>query len=277
MPTHVLATRVPLTGSQKLFAQYALETPRDAVVFVHGFWGSAVGTWPEFQQTVQEVTEPSFRRADFFYFEYRWLRDHANFSGGKLELALQKIMTRPLAVMKSTLETTLNRPKKFQYRRLIIVAHSLGAMVSRFALIAADGNSSPWCNRTTLALFAPAHLGANLQRLLIEEVAPLHTYLRIAGTVAQFVGPSIQDLSPKGTTVSELRDQTLRLLGKKTKSCHIAKAVVQAQKEWVVVPGTFVKDPPPILADGRGQMNVKNFSPQYVLPLQILRDILNAA
>jgi pimeloyl-ACP methyl ester carboxylesterase len=278
-PTHIFPTPLALgKGFQQyeVIAQYSVATPRAAVVFVHGFLGSATGTWPEFTQIVQNADEKAFHSVDFYFFGYYTLLRSASFSGGKLEILLQRVMTKPLSMMNTTLGTSFERPEGFQYNQLIVVAHSLGAMVSRFALIAADTRRSAWCDKVRLAFFAPAHLGASIQEIAIKNLAPLHYVTAGAAVAALIIAPTTHDLAPGGEAVRQLQRNTARLLGENRNRCHIAKAVVQAEFDRVVELGQFEQDPPPILADGRWHMNVKNPTEEYTLPVEVLADVLNA-
>ncbi|MDX0196885.1 hypothetical protein GOC06_26085 [Sinorhizobium meliloti] len=52
--------------------------------------------------------------------------------------------------------------------KVTVIAHSLGAPVSRRALLDAIRNQASWAGKTRLQLFAPAHMGAYLNKVRKE-------------------------------------------------------------------------------------------------------------
>src|SRR5713226_7104842 len=77
--------------------------------------------------------------------------------------------TRPSVIVNGTLRPELHRKAEFQYGSVVVVAHSLGAVVARQALLDLDEDRNPkWLNKISLVLFAPAHMGADVVPLGTE-------------------------------------------------------------------------------------------------------------
>jgi pimeloyl-ACP methyl ester carboxylesterase len=146
-----------------------------AVVFVHGFFGDARGTWLNFPGMIDShVTAESFwHTSDLFFLEYPSYDRHIADNADGLLRFLAHVFPNPppslfrprsLAPRSKHLVELVLRWEQLQprvYQHLLLVGHSEGAVVIRQAMIDA-------CQRTKgkdtllgahLALFAPAHRG----------------------------------------------------------------------------------------------------------------------
>jgi triacylglycerol esterase/lipase EstA (alpha/beta hydrolase family) len=199
MQTHWSLRAIPVgEGSQ---AEWALEPKGKAIVFVHGFKGAAVGTWLEFPTMLRQ--EPSAAGWDLIFYGYDGVRTRATNSANHLRTFLQQLFTDPLPVMNTTLDNEAQRPTTFSYEKVIIVAHSLGAVVSRQAILDAHLIHAPWVSRTGLILFAPAHLGAQILPLLMQTVTGLGGKFGAAATFfLKFRWRVLRDLEPGSNTLS---------------------------------------------------------------------------
>jgi pimeloyl-ACP methyl ester carboxylesterase len=136
--------------SSKAF--FATEPVGSAILFVHGFGGKATDTWLEFPRLLPLEAESA--GYDLLFYGYDGKKARAAFSAAGLLEFLDALNDTPSRdVINPSLTPGIpKRPKAFRYKRLVICAHSLGAVVSRLALLDA-GNQTPrrrWLSRVRL-------------------------------------------------------------------------------------------------------------------------------
>jgi hypothetical protein len=154
----------PIGGYQGSVAYWSKAPQRKLVLFVHGFTGSAVDSWLEFPRLLR--LDPHFKGYDLVSFAYESNRQPATFSASAFYHFLSRIMDSPASTINAGLPTDLVRATTFGYDRVVIVAHSLGAVVARRALVNAHTQHAPWVGKIALLLFAPAHKGILATHLL---------------------------------------------------------------------------------------------------------------
>ena len=112
--------------------------PDTALVFVHGFDGRAVSTWERFPSFIR--TEPKAHRADAIFWGYPSRQEDVEFCAQKLRKFLHGLFNDPLeAFLGPTLSRAgSRRPTTFRYSKVVLCAHSMGAVVVRRALIDFD-------------------------------------------------------------------------------------------------------------------------------------------
>lgn len=208
-------------------AYYSKSDPQNLIVFVHGFSGAAVGTWSDFPSLIPKNNK--FNDCDILYYGYRSTQGQAYNQGQDFFNFLGKHAT------KTSISLRLNT---FSYRKIIIVAHSLGAVVSRYAMLRAILNNEPWRAKCRLMFFAPAHHGARIQNLVMLA---LPSFFKIAGGLGLFASPVIDDLKPKSTCLDNLEKGTLQYAS--TTEAPILKAsVLEAYSDKIVHNGQFCYD-----------------------------------
>src|SRR6266404_7246123 len=123
------------------YKSYAL-IPQDAdhanaIVFVHGFGGSPTGTWSDFQGLSEEYadTYPWWKTATLFFYSYnsKWEPIHLN------AVRLRDFLKSVLSTSPEKKSTLRNRtvkdkstvPVDWNYKKLLLVGHSEGAVVIR--------------------------------------------------------------------------------------------------------------------------------------------------
>lgn len=221
------------------------------LIFVHGFGGGATSTWLEFPFLLQR--EPAAAPFDLIFYGYDGLQTRATNSARDLERFLDRLVTSPAALANQGLIADLQRPLGFAYQRVVVVAHSLGAVVSRQALLDAYLNQRPWAPRVSLILFAPAHLGSNLLKLAGDFLTGLS--LPLAGASTALLKAKLrvlQDLEPNSAMLEKLLADTQTELGRGNAASLIARLVVHADEDDVVEPIRFAQDPPHELIHGKG-------------------------
>ena len=260
-------------------AQLAKGTrPTGAIVFVHGFkiWGDAVDTWNDFPTAL--LSEPKATRYDVFYFGHdsrysaaTGATDFRKFLTALAERPATDIMNPSLASGQS------ERPLSASYDRIIVCAHSLGAVIVRLALLEAvdkEGHPLAWCNRVKLLLFAPAHMGASILGLAVSGFAGL-PFAAPASALISWRYAALQDLHEKCSTLSDLRGDTRRLLRTDANLYdHLRANVVHGKKDKIVRKNRFVLDHPAEQFDWADHITVCKPLQQRREPLEVLLEQL---
>lgn len=240
--------------------RFALATaPRGVVIFVHGFRGQAVGTWLEFPFLLSE--EQKAVDYDLLFYGYN-TREAATFSAAKLRKFVRDVAEDPATeIVNPALPDGIKlRPAAFRYEHIIVVAHSLGAVVSRLALLqslSTDREPLPWLSRIRLVLFAPAHSGAlavNIASLLFYGFPVTAALVALARK--RYL--SINDLIEGSVTLRRMESETQRLLSagpEENVACHRAW-VSHGNEDWVVNINQFVQDRPIDPFDGADHLSV---------------------
>jgi triacylglycerol esterase/lipase EstA (alpha/beta hydrolase family) len=151
-------------------AYWAFEPEGVLLVFVHGFKGTAQATWMEFPRRLD--ANQKCRGCDLVFYGYDGVRTRASISAGNFRKFMNQLCTGP-AFANRYLHPSVHRPNGLQYKKVVLVGHSLGSIVIRQALLDAHLRREVWGQEIETILFAPAHSGANVSRLLGETVIGL--------------------------------------------------------------------------------------------------------
>jgi hypothetical protein len=246
--------------------------PRGVVLFVHGFRGSAIDTWLAFPFSLPR--EPKVADFDLLYYGYD-TREQAGYSADKLRELLCLVAEDPAALVNPSLPHGVRSREPHAYEHIVIAAHSLGAVVSRLALLlCVDAQHQPlgWLSRVRLALFAPAHSGARAARLasLLLRGVPANGLVE-AG--ARAIYKSIDDVDPGSPTLRDLSTRTATVLGAGV-DCHRAW-VAHGKKDWVVFQNQFEQDRVPWSRwDQLGHSGVCKPDRRERRPLDFLLDVI---
>lgn len=244
MQTHFAGCNLP--WGRKSRAHWAVAPAKRAIVFVHGFGGDAIGTWQQFPRLL--TLQQQCCGHDLIFFGYDGLRSYAQNSAVKLRDFLRALGEGAAKVINPHLDPAVHRSDDFAYERITIVAHSLGAVVTRRALLdahllaEAEGGFD-WLQRTQMVFFAPAHMGANVLELATSVMTTFK--IPLLGAFAKFRFPVLADLEEESHTLTVLRNETLEAMKKPGNDYLRAKRVILADRDVVVVPHRFANDPPP--------------------------------
>jgi len=256
---------IPISAGHKTQGFFALNGPKNLVVFVHGFLGSAIDTWCNFQEYI--IDTDKFKETDVVFYGYKSLRMQTNNQALILMDFLNKIQ-QPV--------TNGFIPASFperNYEKIVFVAHSLGSIIVRRALLNANQQNEDWLNKIRMVLFAPAHNGARAAALAKEAGGLI---LGVAAYIARYKYPVLDELDIGSPTITNLRNDTEKLL--QTGKGNFAKAhtVVWAELEKVVDNQPFCLDPLPKLIQAKGHMEVcKPFSQNFNAPVDyVLKALL---
>jgi pimeloyl-ACP methyl ester carboxylesterase len=254
---------VELPWGTKSRAYWSITPATRLVVFVHGFCGESIKTWVDFPGLLAE--RPSGKNCDIVFYGYDGLRARIVTSAVHLLEFLDEAMLRSHRLVNATVDRDAYR-KSFIYDRVLLVAHSLGAVVVRQALLDARRAQCKWAPKAGMVLFAPAHHGASILPLVTSvmgafKLAPIEA-------IARWRFQVLQDLQPGSKTLTQLQSETAAGIAAGA-SYLVAKAVAHAQYDDVVDPNHFCSDPvPSILA--RSHMEVCKPDRGYLAPIELV-------
>lgn len=273
MQTHL--TSRTLKGNQtpdgSVQVLFATVPDRRAVLFIHGFTGDAIDSWSRFHELLPEC--PKCAGRDLFFYGYDGLRAEMNGSATIFRTFLDRLFGTTRQFLRDNLPPSVKRPDTFEYDELVIVAHSLGAVVARRALVDATKKKSDWVTKTKLVLYAPAHKGANVAELALEASSPFR-FLKLFSAFARFTSPLIDQLRPNSHALTNLLADTEKLRQGGANPHLVAIKVVIAEFEKIVLNESFGEDPPPEAIAGANHMSVCKPNKNYLNPLVLLEDCL---
>jgi len=276
--TH-LAT--PLAPGRKSQAYWARQPARKLVLFVHGWNGTAVESWGGFSSMLPNQPEnyPKFMGVDLLFYGYDGLNLRVATSAFALRGLMERLMSAPRELIQQSAPSLPQRDDGFEYDRLVVVAHSFGAIVSRQALLDAHRLGHTWPSRTRLVLFAPAHKGATISRF---ASAALTAPANIAATMGQALERLMArkmnvmknshlaalDLEKDCATLRVLERQTQIELAQGNADHLIAQEVIFGDLEDIVEPVPFANDPPPRIFPGLNHVEVCKPNPAFCGPIE---------
>ena len=184
---------------------------------------------------------------------------------------LCQLATDPIVIIGSALPPSVRRDPGFGYRRILLVAHSLGAVLSRWALLELRDRKVQGLERFEMILYAPAHCGARVPQL-IAEVAGAFSFARALASFARFKSPLIQQLerdSAELRTLQERARSAIRECGPKSYLRPFCVAI--GERDNVVYNLKFLDDdPPPRAVRGATHIDICKPHATWRDPLTIL-------
>ncbi len=257
-----------LVGSPWHVSILRREPPSDrvAVIFVHGFGGDSYGTWRDFHGL--SIKDQRLRQADLYFYSYRSSSGQLPGQASRFEL------------FASTIADGVEHHAAFGggsggYRRIVLVAHSQGAVIARLAVLQAHKQNRRWVESTRLVLFAPAHCGERIA----STVASLLDRLPLLGVVidvVQYRAPATEQLTAgPGTMLEGLRRSTERLATEKPELSRGLRATcVFGDRERVVVADVFDCDvrwqPDPL---GHDHQSICKPNRGWMFPVQFVDEV----
>ena len=249
-------------------ALWAVNPSRKLVIFVHGFGGAATATWIQFPILLADSKKG--RQCDVIFYGYDGLKTRAVISALELLEALKQICAAPVTAVNNSLpQSAPPRDPAFDWDDIVVVAHSLGAVVSRQMLLFAIKGGHAWASKVRLLFFAPAHMGADVLRLAGEALTGLPGWVPALVKVRYQV---LQDLEPGSQMLQHLRDEVQQAL---PAAPNLAARVILAGNDKVVSPVPFAGDvqPPGYIPDC-SHTEVCKPTAAFRVPLQILESML---
>lgn len=245
-----------------------------AIVFIHGWGGGARSTWEQFPEMISQRSSDLF--ADAYFLEYRSTGYAVAWCAAMLREFLTDLVSAPAPTMiNASLPEGVARPDEFKYEQVVLVGHSMGAVISRRALLDMDVDRDV-LSRLRLLFFAPAHCGADVARLVGSgfglEVLP---GAKLVSAAVQFFLRSLPDLEPGSETLRRLATDTGKVhAANGGKAEHLRACVYHAQDDRVVIQTDFEGDPPFRPVRLRDHRSICKPDPEYQVPAAALREVL---
>lgn len=262
---HTIPIAIEKYGSNTQ-AYFSFIQPRNLIIFIHGFGGDATGTWSDFPKYL--ISEQEFRFSDIIFYGYNTFKGQAGDHAGEFYDFL-KLSNYPL--YNSILPKEQNLPER-DYEKIIIIAHSLGAVIARQALLLCHVSHENWVNKVSLALFAPAHNGANIISLATEALPGL---FGLIGVFAKFKYPILKDLDPNDKGILEsIKNHTSQLQNEGKANYTRAKLVVFAKGDKVVKSFPYLNDIPPKIIPNVSHTGVCKPKSDYMNPIDLIKSLI---
>jgi hypothetical protein len=289
MPERVQHAKVSLPNFNKSFALMSEAPPstvKRAVIFVHGFNGSARATWTDFLSLVDdsETCSDWWQPSDLYFFHYQWASVFHPLINNTLDIYkfVRSVFPTPESVL---VKGNAYREPEFRYEELVLVGHSEGGLLLRKVIIKAAERdkavedfmaasiygkaAEPELNGILLArmrLFAPA-LGGEMQTGLIGILASLPVVSHALSASAARKG-----MNPASAEVTEPREITNEYAKYLLFDCFRAH-ILWAERDSIISGEKYTKDkeclnPPPKTS----HTSVCKPRMNYPLPLNFVED-----
>lgn len=257
MPERIQHAYVTLPAHNKSFAllsEAGQDDIRRAVIFIHGFAGSARKTWTDFLSLVDDASCASswWEQADLYFFHYQWDSVFQQLTNNTLKIYkfIESIYPKPWIIGRGH----AYRKESFQYDELILVGHSEGGLILRkVILLAAEKDKAVkafmWDSRyrevpqpavsgmlrARIRLFAPA-LGGDMQSGFVGFLVSLPV-------ISNFISLSAakKGMNPASQQVTEARDQTKEYAQRLLFDCLRAH-VIWAENDAIISSEKYADD-----------------------------------
>lgn len=185
---------------------------------------------------------------DLVFFGYDSVSQGAGESANDLHGCLDSLHSKTSNVANATLEeydSNLRRPAGFGYDKLVLVGHSLGACVIRSAMLShLNGGRGQWPAATSIVLFAPAHHGAKIGRLVLACTLGIGRAAALF-QAATYAAPVLKDLREDSEYLKNLKTDTVKDCAKSPQLN--ATRTFWAKKDKVVTNDAFASDIKPAI------------------------------
>src|ERR1700722_4695512 len=190
-----------------VLVQLSTRPSSKCVVFVHGYGGDPLATWSDFPGLLQ--LPPSIPNAiDYIYYGYDAIRDDLTSSAAILRNFLGRILSNPTHTLGAIIPTRADGTALNKYSDVVVVAHSLGAVIVRRAIVDATMQNESWVQSTKMVFFAPAHSGASVVDLVksVRGAGLFGALVSMIQAGAQLRSPLIAQLAPGSAELAGLAD-----------------------------------------------------------------------
>jgi pimeloyl-ACP methyl ester carboxylesterase len=274
---------VTLPAHNKSFAllsEVAQDDVRRAVVFIHGFNGSARGTWTDFLSLVDDAGSASlwWELADLYFFHYQWDSVFQQLTNNTLKIYkfIESVYPKPEIIGRAH----AYRKESFQYDELMLVGHSEGGLVLRKVILQAAEKDKAiktfmWNSRyievpqpavsgmlrAKMRLFAPA-LGGDMQSGFLGFLVSLPVISNFLSSSAAKKG-----MNPASQQVTAARDQTKEYTQRLLFDCFRAH-VMWAEKDAIISSEKYADDSQ-CLNPPQGTNHISVCKPTLLFPLPL--------
>ena len=271
MQTH-FQIRPIASESGDVNAVLSIVPPKTCIVFVHGYSGSSVDTWAEFDRMMPR--ENACKSVDLIFYGYDGLFAELAASSSIFASFLKPLAIRPMDLI-GDIPGAHDRGLDFGYKRILIVAHSLGAVITRWALLDLRDSGESWLDRIEMVLFSPAHKGARVKDLA-SEVLSGFSFAKLFNSWIRFQSPLVDQLTEGSAELKFLEGRTIAAINKDGRRPYLVpRAVIIAQYERIVSNIRFASDNPPLAFANKGHIAVCKPSDAWRAPVDaVLQGVL---
>lgn len=264
MNNHTISVEIKHgSDSQGFFSYNKAEV---LIVFVHGFGGNSLSTWNNFPSFL--LSDSKFSNSDLIFYGYETFKGQAGDHAGQLYNFMNQLQT-PLS--NNILPKEQNLPER-NYSKIVLLAHSLGAIITRQTLLLAEIDNKDWVNKVVMGLFAPAHNGANIINLAMQALPGLSGLL---GVFAKLRYPILSDLdNHEEGIIQDIKSKTEFLQNQGKAEYTKAKFVVYAMGDKVVRNIQYLNDKPPVVISPASHITICKPTEDFKAPIELLKSIL---
>ena len=265
MKNFLIQRAIPAWG-KNTFVNWSLQSQNKAIIFIHGFNGSSTETFGDFNLDFRY--RPEYAGYDVYFFGYNSL--FAQIANSALDF-LEFLRALHDDINSVINESKANVIRPGHYSKMILIAHSLGAVVARQGLNDGYDNNENWLDKCELILFAPAHIGARTE---IDSFINFPGPLKALGPLARYFVVTLNQLLAPGIIINPMTEKCKELIAVKgIKTFTIAKKVLWAERERVVINRKFLNDPNALRIPGNHEKICKP-SKNFERPFDEVRTLL---
>lgn len=245
---------------------FSFEKPNNLIVFVHGFGGDALGTWNNFPAIL--LFDDHFKNSDIIYYGY----DTFNGQAGDHAAELYHFINLAIAPLQNKILPISQNLDERVYSRIILVAHSLGAVLARQAQLLAYIDNKKWVNQSEMVLYAPAHNGAEIISLAMHSLPGLAGLL---GLLGKFKYPILNDLDSKDDGILKaIKKQTEALQNSGQGNFTKATLVVYAKGDKIVKSFQYLLDKPAEVIANTSHVSICKPTESFNIPVELLKQVI---
>jgi pimeloyl-ACP methyl ester carboxylesterase len=227
---HTVQARMLTPVAAKSEACWALHENGKLLLFVHGFGGSATGTWRSFRELLLE--DPVFSGYDMVFYGYESRRARASVSAELLFDFVNRFLRAPSSFANHSLE--VSRDDDFKYSEIFLISHSLGGPVTRAMLVDAWKNKVPWLRNVRMIFYAPATAGARVEKLARSAGTQGILSLTLFWFWAVYRWPVMDDLRKDSKFLANLLSETRRGLRSRNGGVFQSRGTIFGERENIV-------------------------------------------
>lgn len=262
MKYHFLPAPIPY--GDRSIAYWSKESMGDMLIFVHGFgFGRNPETaWRDFPRIMTNA--PQYAGHDILFFSYRGTPNNPPIAhSNELYRLLEDVFSDrrdPLTPRVADIRPELRTSS------VCLIGHSLGAIVSRMALLRAFEKEKDWRRFVQLAFFAPAHRGARVVRAYGALVSTASFIPLAEATATHFlVLPELLNQGSDYLTSLETRVATMQ--SRNDGSPLIPHFNLFGSKDKIVVIEDFAHDQHLDTVLGKNHISICKPREDYMLPV----------
>ena len=253
-------------GHNSVFAPSMRESTILAI-FVHGFRGRALSTWLSFPDFLDNRLADPSNDALFYGFRSRpqRLAHMANRLRDDMDIMCRvSCFLVPIAARSSSCLVSKNRSSVcFIVYSFLYCAVRLAVIDALTKSLAERSGKGGWAENSTMCLFAPAHSGSNIVKLVGESFP---RFTRPVEFLLKIHYPCLADLEKGSDALTRLAEDYEKL-PQKVQKLATATRVVFAELDNVVEPPRFKGDPVEDQIKGVGHVDVVKPNSGFLDPI----------